>query len=41
VSKETDFVVVGADPGSKIAKAKKLGVRTLEEDGFVRLLEKR
>jgi DNA ligase (NAD+) len=38
VSKETDFVVVGADAGSKLAKAEKLGVKTLDEDAFVRLL---
>ena len=39
VSQETDFVVVGAEPGSKLAKAKKLGVSTLDEAAFVRLLE--
>jgi DNA ligase (NAD+) len=31
VSKRTDFVVVGADAGSKAAKAAELGVRTLTE----------
>jgi DNA ligase (NAD+) len=39
VSGETDLVVVGADAGSKLAKAKKLGVRLMEEDEFLRLLD--
>ncbi len=38
VSKETDFVVVGADAGSKLVKAEKLGVPRLDEDEFVRML---
>jgi DNA ligase (NAD+) len=38
VSKETDFVVVGTDAGSKLAKAKKLGVPLLEEDAFLELV---
>jgi DNA ligase (NAD+) len=39
VSKETDYVVVGADAGSKLAKAKKLGIPALDERAFLRLLE--
>ncbi len=38
VSKKTDYVVVGADPGSKADKAKALGVEMLDEGGFKRLL---
>lgn len=38
VSAKTDFVVVGANAGSKAAKAEELGVRTLDEQAFVALL---
>ena len=40
VSQKTDFLVVGTDPGSKLEKAKALGVRTLTEAEFVKMLEK-
>ena len=39
VSKRTDFVVVGAEAGSKADTARELGVPTLDEAGFRRLLE--
>jgi DNA ligase (NAD+) len=39
VSKKTDYVVVGADPGSKFERAKSLGVSILSEDQFEALLE--
>ena len=39
VSKETDYLVVGEDPGSKHEKAVELGVTTLDEMAFVALLQ--
>lgn len=39
VSKKTDYVIVGEDPGSKFDKAKELGIKTLNEDEFKTLLE--
>jgi len=40
VTKKTFRVVEGADPGSKLAKAKKLGIKTLSEAEFLDLLDK-
>jgi DNA ligase (NAD+) len=39
VSKKTDYVVVGADPGSKADKAKELGVSTISESDLGKLLK--
>ncbi len=40
VSKKTDFVVVGENPGSKYNKAQKLKITILNEEEFLKLIEK-
>ena len=39
VTKRTNYVVVGTDPGSKVDRAKALGVPLVDEAGFERLLK--
>jgi DNA ligase (NAD+) len=39
VSKKTDYVVAGADAGSKLAKARELNVAVLDEQQFIQLLK--
>jgi DNA ligase (NAD+) len=41
VSKNIDFVVVGKNPGSKYEKAKKLGIKIINEEDFKKLIGKR
>lgn len=38
VSKNTDFVVSGQDAGSKLEKAKKLGVKIIDEEEFAKMI---
>jgi DNA ligase (NAD+) len=38
ISKKVDFVVVGEDPGSKFDKARELGVKTLTEEEFKKMI---
>ncbi|MBI1425600.1 MAG: NAD-dependent DNA ligase LigA [Gammaproteobacteria bacterium] len=38
VSKKTDYVIVGKDPGSKADRAHKLGIEMLDERAFMRLI---
>jgi DNA ligase (NAD+) len=39
VSQKTDFLVKGKDPGSKLEKAKKLGIKIINEKEFLKLIE--
>ncbi|MBX3743743.1 MAG: NAD-dependent DNA ligase LigA [Verrucomicrobiae bacterium] len=39
VSRKTDFLLAGSDPGSKLEKAQKLGLTILDEAGFLHLAD--
>ena len=39
VSKNTDFVIVGENPGSKYTKALELGIKVLTEEEFMKLIK--
>lgn len=40
VSKKTDYVIAGENAGSKLTKAQQLGIKILNENDFIKLLEK-
>ncbi len=40
VSKKTDFVIVGKEPGSKLTDAQKLGIKTINEAEFKKMIKK-
>jgi DNA ligase (NAD+) len=40
VSKKTDYLVLGKNPGSKVTKAEKLEVKAISEDEFVKMVER-
>lgn len=39
ISKNTDYIVVGEEPGEKLRKAKELGVKIINEQEFLRILK--
>ncbi len=40
ISKKVDYLVVGKNPGSKLTKAQKLGIKTIDEKEFIDLISK-
>ena len=40
VTRNTDYLVVGTAPGSKIKRAESMGIKTINEEEFLQILEK-
>ena len=38
VSKNTDYLIVGENPGSKLSKADSLGIEKINDEGLLRLI---
>jgi DNA ligase (NAD+) len=41
LSRKVDFLVAGADPGSKLAKAREMGIQVISEERFVEMAGER
>jgi len=41
VTRKTAYLVVGAEPGSKLARARALGIKQIDEDEFLRILDRK
>lgn len=39
ISKKTDYLIVGENPGSKVSKATELGITIIDEDTFIQMIE--
>jgi DNA ligase (NAD+) len=39
VSSKTDYVLAGAEAGSKLTKAQSLGVKIIDEESFLKMVE--
>jgi len=40
VSRNTDYLLVGKKPGSKLSKAQELGVKIISEEDFMKMIKK-